>query len=133
MFTDIYFIAVLTFVFITFALLISLFGYFNLIVYATEEYHETVSISYTPSYSTQYVISVPTGLALNVDGIETSLAINASSWSDFLTDKKLYCELSGSNTLLLTNSSNSIGMTVKNIREGVEYLQYRSIPFQVLR
>lgn len=77
-----------------------------MIVYATEEYNETVSIRYIPSYSTQYAFSVPTGLALNADGMETSLTINVSSWSDFPTDKKLYCELSGSNILLLTNGSN---------------------------
>ena len=75
---------------------------------------ETVAVSYTPSYNTQYSLSVPTGLTLHADGSPTTLTISVASWSDFPTDKSLYCDLSGSNTLTLTNGSDTVGMVVQN-------------------
>ena len=75
---------------------------------------ETVAVSYTPSYNTQYSLSVPTGLTLHSDGSPTTLTISVASWSDFPTDKSLYCDLSGSNTLTLTNGSDTVGMIVNN-------------------
>ena len=75
---------------------------------------ETVAVSYTPSYNTQYSLSVPTGLTLHSDGSATTLTISVASWSDFPTNKSLYCDLSGSNTLTLTNGSDTVGMAVQN-------------------
>jgi len=75
---------------------------------------ETVAISYTPSYNTQYSLSVPTGLVLHADGSPTTLTISVASWSDFPTDKSLYCDLSGSNTLALTNGSDTVGIAIQN-------------------
>ena len=75
---------------------------------------ETVAVSYTPSYNTQYSLSVPTGLTLHSDGSPTTLTISVASWSDFPTNKSLYCDLSGSNTLTLSNGSDTVGMVVQN-------------------
>ena len=75
---------------------------------------ETVAVSYTPSYNTQYSLSVPTGLTLHSDGSATTLTISVASWSDFPTNKSLYCDLSGSNTLTLSNGSDTVGMVVQN-------------------
>lgn len=75
---------------------------------------ETVAVSYTPSYNTQYSLSVPTGLTLHSDGSATTLTISVASWSDFPTNKSLYCDLSGSNMLTLTNGSDTVGMAVQN-------------------
>ena len=75
---------------------------------------ETVAVSYTPSYNTQYSLSVPTGLTLHSDGSPTTLTISVASWSDFPTNKSLYCDLSGSNTLTLSNGSDTVGMAVQN-------------------
>ena len=74
----------------------------------------TVAVSYTPSYNTQYSLSVPTGLTLHSDGSATTLTISVASWSDFPTNKSLYCDLSGSNTLTLSNGSDTVGMVVQN-------------------
>jgi len=73
-----------------------------------------VAVSYTPSYNTQYTISVPTGLSLNNDGSPTTLSISIESWSDFPTNKSLYCDLSATNTLELTNNTDTVSMTIKN-------------------
>ena len=75
---------------------------------------ETVAVSYTPSYNTQYSLSVPTGLTLHSDGSPTTLTISVASWSDFPTNKSLYCDLSGSNTFTLSNGSDTVGMVVQN-------------------
>lgn len=72
----------------------------------------TISVSYTPTYSTQYAISVPSNLALGADGSATSITIAVSSWSDFPTDKSLYCDLSTVGSL--TSGGNSVDMVVKN-------------------
>ena len=74
----------------------------------------TVAVSYTPSYNTQYSLSVPTGLTLHSDGSPTTLTISVASWSDFPTNKSLYCDLSGSNTLTLSNGTDTVGMVVQN-------------------
>ena len=75
---------------------------------------ETVAVSYTPSYHTQYSLSVPTGLTLHSDGSATTLTISVASWSDFPINKSLYCDLSGSNTLTLSSSVDTVGMLVQN-------------------
>lgn len=74
----------------------------------------TVAVSYTPSYNTQYSLSVPTGLTLHSDGSPTTLTISVASWSDFPTNKSLYCDLSGSNTLTLSSGSDMVGMAIQN-------------------
>jgi len=75
---------------------------------------ETVAVSYTPSYNTQYSLSVPTGLTLHSDGSATTLTISVASWSDFPIDKSLYCDMSGSNTLALSNGADTVNMVVNN-------------------
>lgn len=77
---------------------------------ATEE-SNSVTLSYTPTFNTQYAVSVPTGLTMNADGSATSLAINIVSWSDFPVNRQLYCNLAGATDL--TNGDNTIGLIVK--------------------
>lgn len=74
---------------------------------------ETVNVSYTPFYNTQYSLSVPTGVTLNSDGSATTLTISVQSWSDFPTNRSLYCDLT-SNTLKLSNGSDTVDMVVRN-------------------
>ena len=79
---------------------------------------ENITVSYTPSYNTQYSVTVPSSLTLNRDGSRTTVTFTVDSWSDFPSDKSLYCDLAASNDLLLTNGSaegaTSIGMIVKH-------------------
>ena len=79
---------------------------------------ENITVSYTPSYNTQYSVTVPSSLTLNRDGSRTSVTFTVDSWSDFPSDKSLYCDLADSNDLLLTNSAvegaTSISMIVKH-------------------
>ena len=79
---------------------------------------ESMAVSYTPSYNTQYSVTVPSSLTLNADGSQTTVTFSVDSWSDFPSDKSLYCDLAASNDLLLTNGSaegaTSIGMIVKH-------------------
>lgn len=74
---------------------------------------ETVNISYTPFYNTQYSLSVPTKVTLHSDGSATTLTISVQSWSDFPTNRSLYCDLT-SNTLKLSNGSDTVDMVVRN-------------------
>jgi len=52
------------------------------------------------------------------DGSKTTVTFTVDSWSDFPSDKSLYCDLAASNNLLLTNSAiedtASVGMIVKH-------------------
>ena len=79
---------------------------------------ENITVSYTPSYNTQYSVTVPSSLTLNRDGSQTSVTFTVDSWSDFPSDKSLYCDLADSNDLLLTNNTvegaTSISMIVKH-------------------
>lgn len=79
---------------------------------------ENMTVSYTPSYNTQYSVTVPSSLRLNANGSQTTVTFTIDSWSDFPSDKILYCDLAASNDLLLTNGSaegaTSIGMIVKH-------------------
>lgn len=79
---------------------------------------ESMTVSYTPSYNTQYSVTVPSSLTLNANGSQTTVTFTVDSWSDFPSDKSLYCDLAASNDLLLTNNAvegtKSIGMIVKH-------------------
>ena len=66
---------------------------------------ENMTVSYTPSYNTQYSVTVPSSLTLNRDGSQTSVTFTVDSWSDFPSDISLYCDLAVSNNLLLTNNA----------------------------
>ena len=73
---------------------------------------ESITVSYTPSYDTQYAISAPSNLTLSPSGAATTLSISVQSWSDFPTDRSLYCDLTAVSSL--TNGSNSVDMIVKS-------------------
>lgn len=79
---------------------------------------ESMTVSYTPSYNTQYSVTVPSSLTLNANGSQTTVTFTVDSWSDFPSDRSLYCDLAASNDLLLTNNSTedatSVSLIVKH-------------------
>ena len=79
---------------------------------------DSMTVSYTPSYNTQYSVTVPSSITLNANGSQTTVAFFVDSWSDFPSDRSLYCDLAASNDLLLTNGAGegaaSVGMIVRH-------------------